>query len=124
MLNRECTNDFIIPGTDKLIKKGTPILISSIGMHRDAKNFPNPNGYVPERFLDSSSYNANAYMPFGEGPHHCIGMRMGRINAKLAVVKILQNFKIEPKEKTVVEFAKHAIGLVPSAPLNLKMSRI
>lgn len=124
MLNRECTEDFVIPDTDKVIKKGTPIVISLFGMQRDSEYFPNPNEYIPERFLDASSYNPNAYMPFGEGPRHCIAMRMGKINAKLAVVKILQNFRIEPMEKRIIEFAEHAVGLVPKGAVNVKMSRI
>lgn len=81
ILNRECTQDYIIPETNLLIKRGTPIIISLFGMHRDAEYFPNPMLYDPERFLEeNSNYSSTAYMPFGEGPRHCIG-RLSKSNA-------------------------------------------
>lgn len=63
-----------MPDSKLVIRKGTPVVISLIGMHRDAENFPDPLSYQPERYLDESqSFKQAAYMPFGEGPRHCIG---------------------------------------------------
>ena len=74
ILNRECTHDYLIPDTNLMIKKGTPIIISLFGIHRNAEYFPNPMVYDPERFLEENmNYDPAAYMPFGEGPRHCIG---------------------------------------------------
>lgn len=73
-LNRECTQDFAVPDIDYTIKKGTPILISLFGIQRDPSYFPNPEDYDPHRFdADVMNYDQTAYMPFGEGPRHCIG---------------------------------------------------
>jgi len=74
ILNRECTEDYQVPDTDLVIKKGTPIVLSLFGMHRDPDYFPDPLLYDPERYLEENmNYNPVAYMPFGEGPRHCIG---------------------------------------------------
>lgn len=74
LLNRECTLDYKIPGSGLTIKKGTPIIISLIGMMRDAVNFAEPMKFMPERFLETNSYhNPTAYIPFGDGPRACIG---------------------------------------------------
>lgn len=73
-LNRECTQDFLVPGSNYTIKQGTGILISLFGLHRDASYFPNPEDYDPHRFdADNMNYDQTAFMPFGEGPRHCIG---------------------------------------------------
>jgi cytochrome P450 family 6 len=74
MLNRECTKDYQIPGTDKTIEKGTAIVISLLGLHRDENYFPNPEKFDPDRFSDDvHDYDEDAYMPFGVGPRNCLG---------------------------------------------------
>lgn len=74
ILNRECTHDYAIPDSKLVIKRGTPIIISLLGIHRDAEYFPDPMRYDPERFLEENmNYVPAAFMPFGEGPRHCIG---------------------------------------------------
>lgn len=74
ILNRECTKDYRVPGTKFTIKKGTSVIISLLGVHRDEKFFPDPDKYNPDRFTDEKrAYNEDMYMPFGAGPRNCIG---------------------------------------------------
>ncbi|XP_017031097.1 probable cytochrome P450 6d5 [Drosophila kikkawai] len=113
VMNRVCTQDFPVPDSNLVIKKGTPILIPLMGLHRDAKHFPDPLSYQPERFLEGNkNFNPAAYMGFGDGPRHCIGARMGKLNAKLALAKVLSNFDLEVrKEKQEIEYGVH--GMIP-----------
>lgn len=49
-------------------------MIPIMGMGRDAKYFPQPMDYKPERFSQEKSENdMTAFMPFGDGPRSCIG---------------------------------------------------
>lgn len=121
ILNRECTEDFPIPKTDLVIKKGTGVIIPTLAMHRDAKYFPDPLKFDPERFRDGT--NHTAYLPFGEGPRHCIGMRMGKMNAQMGIVMILTKFNIEAVEKKELEFDNYAVGLMPKGGINIKLSK-
>lgn len=74
LLNRECNKDYPIPGTNHIIKKGTAVIISQMGIARDPEYFPDPDTFRPERFSDEvPAYNTDAYIPFGEGPRACIG---------------------------------------------------
>lgn len=41
-------------------------------------------------------------MPFGIGPRICVGMRLALLEKKMAIVHILQNYKISRSEKTEV----------------------
>ncbi|XP_004523264.1 cytochrome P450 6d3 [Ceratitis capitata] len=124
-LNRECTKDFKIPNSEHTIKKGTAIIISILGLHYDPDYFPDPQTFDPYRFTEEKhSYNPDAYMPFGEGPHHCIAKRMGVINSKVVVIKMLANFNIEPKEKKEIEFQYNSgVAYVPKGGLQMKLSR-
>lgn len=75
-LNRICTKDYPIPNTDLVIKEGTPIIITHLGLMRDAKYFPLPDVFMPDRFSEENpNYNPVAYIPFGDGPRTCIGER-------------------------------------------------
>jgi cytochrome P450 family 6 len=40
--------------------------LSIMGVHHNAENFPDPETFVPERWLDSTK--SNYYFPFGDGP--------------------------------------------------------
>ncbi|XP_061395496.1 cytochrome P450 6d1 [Musca vetustissima] len=124
-LNRKSTQAFKIPDSKLTIEKGTGIIISLLGIHRDPKYFPNPMDYKPERFAeDSQDYSPVAFMPFGEGPRHCIAQRMGVINSKVALAKILANFNIQPMPRKEVEFKFHtAPVLVPVNGLNVGLSK-
>ncbi|KAH8242258.1 hypothetical protein KR038_000106 [Drosophila bunnanda] len=124
LLNRICTHDYPVPDSKMVIKKGTQIVISVIGMHRDAEYFPDPLSYKPERFLDETKdFNQAAYMAFGEGPRHCIGARMGKLNVKIAVAKVLSTFNLETrKEKREIEFGVNGIPLMPKHGVPVRVS--
>ncbi|ALC46004.1 Cyp6d2, partial [Drosophila busckii] len=124
ILNRECTKDYTVPETNHVIKKGTPVVVSLYGMHHDAEYFPEPEKYDPNRFAEATkNYNPTAYMPFGEGPRMCLAVRMGRVNAKLAIVKLLQNFNVEPMSKREIEFENSGIALMPKKGVLVRLSK-
>lgn len=39
-------------------------------------------------------------MPFGTGPHNCIGDRFGLITSRLGIINLLRNHRVEPSEQT------------------------
>ncbi|KAH8250912.1 hypothetical protein KR038_004590 [Drosophila bunnanda] len=125
ILNRVCTQDYPVPDSKLVIKKDTPIVISLIGMHRDPEYFPDPLSYQPERYLDENkAFKKAAYMPFGEGPRHCIGLRMGKVNVKIALAKMLSNFDLEIcKEKREIEFGANGVTLMPKGGVPVRISR-
>lgn len=75
MLNRTSSKDWVIPGTDVVIEKGTKVLISSFGLHSNPEYFPEPDVFDPERFTEENKAKMHpyCYLPFGEGPRNCIG---------------------------------------------------
>jgi cytochrome P450 len=74
--DRVCTKSFTLPGTDVVIEKGITVMIPMYPLHRDPEYFPNPNKFDPERFSDENKKNIKpyTYLPFGSGPHNCIGL--------------------------------------------------
>lgn len=74
---REAAEDFKIPGSKHTIDKKVQVMIPSICFHYDERYWKNPDQFDPERFTpEETAKRPNfTFMPFGEGPRNCIGMR-------------------------------------------------
>ncbi|XP_029164739.1 cytochrome P450 6k1-like [Nylanderia fulva] len=103
-LDRVTTKTYKMPNSDLVLEKGTPVYISMLGMHHDLQYFPNPEKFDPERFNEENKRNipSCAYFPFGEGPHACIGIRLGLLQTKLGVIKILSKYEVTPSKRTLI----------------------
>ncbi|KAK4878620.1 hypothetical protein RN001_011126 [Aquatica leii] len=102
ILNRVCTADYAVPNTNLVLKEGTPLAISVLGIHYDSEYFPEPEKFDPERFAPKNKENLRpfSYMPFGEGPRLCIGLRFGFLQMKIALSTLLKNYKFSVNEQT------------------------
>ncbi|KAJ3651615.1 hypothetical protein Zmor_017644 [Zophobas morio] len=115
ILSRECVRDYRIPGEDMVIEKGTRILVPVLGIHYDEEYYPNPEKFDPERFDEENSKNRQqySYIPFGEGPRICIGLRFGIMQSKVELTSLLQKYKftLNDKTKQPMKFAKNSFIL-------------
>ncbi|KAK9506236.1 hypothetical protein O3M35_008207 [Rhynocoris fuscipes] len=82
--------------TDKfLIPSGTTAVIVAYQLHRDPDVFPQPEKFIPERFLErDSTKNPYSYVPFSAGPRNCIGQKFAVMEEKVIVSNIIRNYKI------------------------------
>ncbi|CAG9787817.1 unnamed protein product [Diatraea saccharalis] len=115
---RRSTSTYTFPGTNVTIPKGTSIMIPASGLHKDPKYFPNPDKFDPERFAPGkliSSIPQCAFLPFGEGPRICIGMRFAKVQTLLGTAAFLKKFKVEPSSKTKSELILDPKAVVVSA---------
>lgn len=102
-LERVAGDNYKLPDSNLILEKGTPVYISTLGLHYDPQYYPEPYKYDPERFSEENKKNRQPciYLPFGDGPHMCIGLRLGLLESKYGLVQILRNFEVLPCEKTV-----------------------
>jgi cytochrome P450 len=91
------------------IRKGQWVAVSNIAMYRDRRWWANPYQFDPEHFADKAQVAARprtAFIPFGTGPHQCVGMAMAYMNAQFLLSLILQRYDInclpgwEPRRKS------------------------
>ncbi|XP_012975873.1 cytochrome P450 3A25-like [Mesocricetus auratus] len=121
-LERMSKKDVEINGV--FIPKGTAVMVPTYPLHRDPEYWPEPEEFRPERFSkeNKSSIDPYVYMPFGNGPRNCIGMRFALLSMKLAVVRVLQNFTLQPCEQTQIplRLSKKTV-FQPEKPIILKV---
>ncbi|XP_076416987.1 cytochrome P450 3A25-like isoform X2 [Peromyscus maniculatus bairdii] len=121
-LERISKKDVEINGV--FIPKGTVVMVPTYSLHRDPEYWPEPEEFCPERFSkeNKGSINPYVYLPFGNGPRNCLGMRFALISMKCAVVRVLQNFTLQPCEQTQIplKLSKRTI-FQPEEPIILKV---
>lgn len=125
-MNRECVKDYKVPGTDIVFEKGTAILIPALAIQRDEKYFPDPLTFNPDRFAEKNAAPSMSYLPFGDGPRNCIGMRLGKMQTKVGLILMLQNSQFELGETEYyhkeLSFAPAGSLLTPETGIQLKIS--
>ncbi|EAT32835.1 AAEL014924-PA, partial [Aedes aegypti] len=99
VLFRVCTKPYRIPDTDFVIEKGTLVQISLVGLNRDPRYYEAPLKFDPDRYGERKAETMVHYS-FGDGPRGCIGLRMGKVMVKMALVELLSNYDFEMESPT------------------------
>ncbi|OXA55516.1 cytochrome P450 9e2 [Folsomia candida] len=124
--DRGCTQDYVLPGTDISLKKGDGIIVPIMSIHHDERYYPEPEKFDPERFSPENKGKINTYsfLPFGQGPRNCIGMRFALTEVKLAIAQLVHNFDIEPSKRTLIPMEYEQAGsLKPKHGMWLSLKR-
>ncbi len=79
------------------IPRGTSIVISPYTLHRRAQFFPNPEQFDPARFEPQQEQQRprHAYIPFGAGPHICLGMHLAQLESHLVLATLARHVTFE-----------------------------
>merc|ERR1711892_578130 len=90
IIERECSKDYLTPGTDYVVKKGEAVNFSFLyeRMKKEKDKFHNAEEFDPENFDPANNNDNFAFLAFGQGPRNCIGKRYAIINIKIALVSI------------------------------------
>lgn len=127
-MNRECTKDYKIPGTNKIIEKGTALIIPVLGIQNDPKYYADPEQFRPERFFKENTVGKNfvemPYMPFGEGPRVCIGTRLAKMKTKIGLFMMLQKnqFHWTNEKLSKLNISPKGFILTPKYGIDLKVT--
>ncbi|XP_076302667.1 putative cytochrome P450 6a13, partial [Lasioglossum baleicum] len=128
ILNRICTKETQLATTNFRIPEGTSITVPVFGIHRDSDIYPEPDKFDPERFSEENIKTRHPYnyLPFGEGPRICIGLRFGLIQTKVAVINAISNnkFKLAPNTPTSLEFEAGTLILVAKGGVHLSVETL
>jgi cytochrome P450 len=90
------------------IPKLASVFVSPFVTQRNARYFPEPLAFRPERWYDSPSERF-AYFPFGGGSKTCIGEPFARMEAILVIARIASRYSLERDDPSPVDIASAAL---------------
>lgn len=76
------------------IPVGAEVAYSLHAIHRDPRTFPNPAGFIPDRW--NTEPPKHAFIPFGAGSHKCLGDTFTIIETSIAVATIASKWQLKP----------------------------
>jgi cytochrome P450 len=107
-----------------LIPRGTTIILSPWLSHRDARWFPDPLAFRPERWEGDLLHKLPryAYFPFGGGPRLCIGNQFAMTEAMLVLATLVPrcHFELLPDPPVTL---RAVVTLRPAQGVPVKLHR-
>lgn len=107
------------------IAAGSTVLISPWLLHRNPALWPNPQQFDPARFApeQTAARPRHAYMPFGLGPHRCIGLHLARLIAGRIIAQVYDRFRLQACDPAPPQ-VRPQITLRPEGALFLRLRAV
>lgn len=120
---RHAVGDDVIDGYH--IPAGSTVVISPFVLHRHPAFWERPETFDPTRFADETTVNRSrpAYLPFGAGPHLCIGNNFAMMEARIILAMVAQCYRLRLRPGHPVE-PKPGITLRPRHGLLMTAQKI
>ena len=122
LLSRRSTQPLTLGGWQ--LPAGTMFMVPLVLMQHDARWFPEPDAFRPERFVSSApELPRGAFMPFGTGPRVCLGQHLATTEMTVIAAMLLQRFALSVPDGTAPPKAAFNITLRPECALRLQLKR-
>ncbi|WP_277553054.1 cytochrome P450 [Halobaculum limi] len=118
---RQPTEDVVIGGYR--VREGTNLSIPIWRLHADPRWWDDPEVFDPDRWTAADPERPeHAYLPFGAGPRHCIGMRFASLELHAVLAVVFRETAVEPVPADTGEPSFEAAAtLRPSDPLRVRV---
>ena len=122
VMTRRVVRPFELAG--RTLQARTLLRITPWVIQRDARWFPEPGRFRPERFLDeTAAVPRSAWMPFGVGPRVCIGQHFAMLEMTLVAALLLQRCTLQCVPGEPDPRPRMYVTLRPDRPLQLRLRR-
>lgn len=101
ILGRRPLEDVEIGGVP--VRAGRQVLLNFYGLHRDARVYPEPGRFDPDRWRDPDPAVMHShYFPFGLGPHACLGEGFAWSLMMTTIATVASRYTVSPVPGSVV----------------------
>ena len=77
------------------IAANSTIVLCQYTTHRDARWWPSPDRFDPDRFAKDTKVDNFAYYPFSRGPRTCLGLHLAMMEMQMVVAHLAQTYALE-----------------------------
>jgi cytochrome P450 len=95
-----------------LLPAGVTVMVPIPLLHRDARAFPDPDAFRPQRWTSGAADDA-AYLPFGGGARRCIGEPLAHVYFDTLLPSIRRRVRIRPLRPNGERAVLRGAQLVP-----------
>jgi enediyne biosynthesis protein E7 len=108
ILYREVESAFELDGFE--LSRDVAVWVSPQLLHNDARNFPEPHRFLPERFMKGSLAvtSRSPYFPFGAGQRVCIANHLALHQMTLITLLVARRFQFTPNSSGSERFRARA----------------
>lgn len=86
------------------VRKGALLMIAPWTLHRHRDYWERPDTFDPDRFMPGreADIHPNAYIPFGAGPHTCVGAGFAAVESALILASLARDFDFEIEARDTI----------------------
>lgn len=92
MMVRSTVEPMVVDGHE--IPTGSMVMLSPAMTHRLEEEFPDPDAYKPDRYVEAPE-QMRKLIGFGGGLHRCLGMRFAYLEMTVVLARLLQRYELE-----------------------------
>ena len=105
------------------IAKGSLVVIPIWSLHHDHRWFPEPETFQPQRFMSGApAIPRGAFMPFGAGPHFCIGQQFAMVEMAVIAAQLINRYDVAFETGTTLPCPEVDLVLKPKERLRLRFT--
>lgn len=121
-MSRKSTRTFEFEGFE--IPANSPVIIATTVTHHDARYFPEPERFDIHRYLAPRAEHRQqgAYVPFGVGPHICLGAGLAQALMLLNLNILSSNFHLSFQGATKNLAIDYVPTMRPASSFKVKLS--
>ena len=109
----------------RTIARGALVIIPIWNLHHDERWFPEPDAFRPERFLPGApALPRSAFMPFGIGPHFCLGQQFATVEMALVAARLIRRHDFSLARGNALPAPVVDLVLKPRERLQVRFTRL